>query len=338
MDGRIKISALLCLIVVCVMSAPIWAGEMTESSVTGHYVGTVGNDRVQVAIHKDLGGMCASCWYERGGGGGEFRVSFTEKATVLDELVGLGERGQKVLLTAEKGGTLRGTWKKPGKKALPVKLELVADYRTEAIQDRRVRVMVTYPVLPSDKPGYEQVNETLRQEATKSLKNFDEQSHDPAIPADREEVWLKENWQIQYLSADLLSVLCDTDCYYKGSIGSGGRNFIIRDGKPMELKMNDLFRPGYESKLTALILKDVKKQKAERNPTTRPDMVFARSEWRVEELRNFTIHADQIVFHFPPYTFGSFAEGGYDVSFPYSGIADLIDPNGPLGRFVKKEK
>jgi hypothetical protein len=103
-----------------------------------------------------------------------------------------------------------------------------------------------------------------------------------------------------------------------------------------ELKLSDFFLPGINhlSLISKLCAKDIANQKRKNGM----DDVYEEDEAAAfEALKDdptFYPAANSLVFIFDPYQVGSFAEGYYVVSIPYSQLRSVINPAGPLAPFL----
>jgi hypothetical protein len=107
-------------------------------------------------------------------------------------------------------------------------------------------------------------------------------------------------------------------------------NFSITGGKTVSLKLADLFLPQapYIDLLSTYCIDDLRKQEAAHVKSG--DVV------RLDEhdLSVFSIVPRGIEFTFKPYVVGPYPDGSYSLLIPYQALRKIIDPNGPLRRFV----
>lgn len=341
MEGRINISAVLCLIVMCVMSAPISAGEVTNFRVTGHYVGTVdGRNALQMAIFKGMDGIVARSWY--GDSSSEFQLALlyatgqyamTERsfcgwvpappAEDLFRFAGEFKAGQFV-------GTRTST-RKGIPQSQPVKLTKMADYVCRSYQDADVNALYVSPVLLGDNKAFKKINELESAKAKHSLAEFVKSARDMKTPTGYYAWWVEDCQFIRYCSPDLVSLLNDCNAYMGGAHENRSyeaTNYWIRDGVPQPLKLSSLFRK--DSQFIEVLSRGVVAGLIEQ----KVDTIREDREFEAKELSCFTIEETGLVFHFDSGILTCIAT--YHVNVPYAKLAKIIDPKGPLGRFVKK--
>jgi hypothetical protein len=126
-----------------------------------------------------------------------------------------------------------------------------------------------------------------------------------------------------YFSQSLISFQTIRMTYTGGAHSNcdyGGRCFVIRNGKPRELRLSDLYRPGsnYVERLCKLCEPELRRRGA-----SSLTMEGARNLNR-DDLKEFQIKPSGLTMIFNPYTVGCFAEGGYDVEIPWSKLSDLL--------------
>jgi len=248
-------------------------------------------------------------------------------------------------------GTFRGAWRPAegryagewtsadGARRLPFALAVVADYAVLRAEEtvnrpypRPLTVEAAYPLLVSDEAGT--VNDVVRRTVGEFCTGFmrDEMQQAPLDGATSEHS-LSVAYSLVYYAPDLVSVLGQHWDYTGGAHDNGGfqtLNLAVREGKATELRLADLFRPGsdYLRRLSDRCVGFLRQAEAS-------DVVAGRkTAFDEQDLGAFTIGPKGIAFYFAPYEVGCFAEGDYQVTVPYADMAPVIDPQGPLGRFL----
>lgn len=106
--------------------------------------------------------------------------------------------------------------------------------------------------------------------------------------------------------------------------------FGMLEGRPARLSFRDVLRPGIDPLRVGreIVLPALNRMKAQRGieplESLDPPMVNL-----------FLATPAGITWQFGPYVAGAYVEGTYNVKVPWSELARVINPNGPLGAFVK---
>lgn len=196
----------------------------------------------------------------------------------------------------------------------------------------KIKVDVSYPQLEglSEENVQKNFNERVRALVTKSIgePSYDEGEHGGSFSVD-------------YRSGALLSVIFGAYDEWTGMAHGQSHNFSYNYdvSHNKELKLSDFFLPGVNhlSILSKLCAKDIANQKRKNGMmegSYPPEGVEAAAFNALKEDATFYPAATALVFIFDPYEVGSYAEGYYVVSIPYSQLRGIIDPNGPLAPFV----
>jgi hypothetical protein len=138
------------------------------------------------------------------------------------------------------------------------------------------------------------------------------------------------SYQLAYDQDDLISLLITADTYIKGAAHPGQTTFSLTydltSTRPIEL--HELFRPGaaYLQLLSKICLVDLQK----RDFPVSAEGVSPRDE----NFRTWNLTGQGLRIHFDPYQVAAYAAGPQEVIIPYSDLAGLLDPAGPLGKFA----
>jgi len=248
-------------------------------------------------------------------------------------------------------GTFRGAWRPAegryagewtsadGARRLPFALAVVADYAVLHVEEtvnrpypRPLTVEAAYPLLVSEEAGT--VNDVVRRTVGEFCSKFmrDEMQQAP-YESPTSEHSLSAVYNLVYYAPDLVSILGIQLDYTGGAHGNCGfqtLNLAIRKGKVTGLRLADLFRPGsdYLRRLSDRCL-DLLRQAGASLAVADPKTAFSE-----QDLGAFTIGPKGIAFYFAPYSAGSCANVDYQITVPYADVAPVIDPQGPLGRFL----
>jgi hypothetical protein len=145
-------------------------------------------------------------------------------------------------------------------------------------------------------------------------------------------------FSIDYRSPDLISAVFWVDMDWTGSAHpmhyNLSFNYDLKHGRALELR--DLFSPGssYLAVVSRLCAKDIAEQKRKNGfNDIYEDGVAAASE-SLKKKATFYPTKEGLIFIFDPYEVGSYAEGFYVASIPYSQLTNIINPQGPLAPFL----
>jgi len=145
--------------------------------------------------------------------------------------------------------------------------------------------------------------------------------------------YLDVRYQVVSPSGNILSIKYQTEGYIAGMAHPYHLNYTFNydldAGK--DIALSDLFLPGADylgalSKYCAaqLSTRDINFQQFSQgaDPTT-------------ENYKNWNITPDGLMITFDEYQVAAYVAGPQTVTVPYSELKSLIDPNGPLGSFIK---
>ena len=251
---------------------------------------------------------------------------------------------------------LNGTWTKPdGSGALQFSLaELPVEFgagvrlSTEKIEEKNERrhyeVSAEYPqLLGGGGAGVAAFNQRARAVAAGQVAEFKKGVDDGAGVASEVGSYIDVSYNVGLGTDDLVSVIFILDTFYNGAAHpnheSATLNFDLRQGRA--LKLADLFKPSalYLRALSDYCIRDLKRQVREESGTEDPAAMDADIEEGAKpdakNFRSWYITRRGIEIHFDPYQVGPYAAGAWQVLVPYSALKDLINPDGPAGRFVR---
>ena len=249
-----------------------------------------------------------------------------------------------------------GTWSSTDQKThFPFRLSKVAEYvsltknkegcwSTESADKQEqgdCSLSFEYPRFLSTSPGLHQINNVIEKRITDEFNEFsrrqsekEEERNRADVRTDKGTEWYDAyGYTIEYYGPELISLLV-THGWYAGGIHSNidykSANFSITGGKAVSLKLADLFLPQatYVDVLSDYCIEDLRKQEA--GHVKRDDILRLNED----DLSVLSILPSGIKFSFQPYAVGPYSEGSYFVIVPYQALRKIIQPNGPLRRFL----
>ncbi len=235
------------------------------------------------------------------------------------------------------GGTIEGTWSNPdGKNKLPFSLTKVANYELFKIkQGNFSEVKWSYPKMLSENEVIQKISSKLYDRMKPQIEEYQKDAKEGFMEDLITSTWLfNYDYSIEYYSDSLVIFTGLVYSYTGGAHGNTyfvSSNYAINDKDSKLLKLSDLFKKdsGYVKLLSEYIIKDLKKQKA--GWVINGEI----KSLKEEEIGPFALTPTGIRFAFAPYAVGSYAEGAYFVSLSYESLQSVIDPAGPLAKFMK---
>jgi hypothetical protein len=310
-----------------------WAQSDDNTTSRHYYTGTLGK-RIAIQMDISVTGEKVSGHY--------YYDTVGIPLSLSGNLAKIEEREPKNRVTGVFRGTLaprekifEGKWSTPnGKKRLPFKLTKVAEYIFSTIRlGESLEVFSVYPHFLSVSPAWQQINEAVEKSIKKNQTNF--LAEEKAYHAEEEigfRRYRKEVFLIEYYSEELISLLGNIYKYSGGAHGNfcyQTRNFWIKANKAVELKLADLFLPGYGKRLSDYCLNALRKQGAS-------SVIDGEiTSFNDNDLSAFSLSPQGVTIHFAPYAVGSYAEGSFTVTVPYKALKGVIAQDGPLKRFIR---
>lgn len=238
--------------------------------------------------------------------------------------------------TGSGGGSWNGTWRSAdGKRSLPFTLHRVAEFvRSEKHADRYT-LSALYPRFIGQFPAAGQINAAIQDEVRKKQAGMESMIKDsPPLDSPKAKEyrypWEQDLvWHVSYYSADLVSLYGMVFEYTGGAHPNTdyySLNFWTKDGNAVPFGLSRLFKAGsaYLSMLSRHTIASLRKQGAS---SITSGLV---TRFTADDLKTFVLSPVSITFIFSPYAVGSYAEGSYTVTIPYSVLRDDIDPAGPI--------
>ena len=191
------------------------------------------------------------------------------------------------------------------------------------------KVDISYPQLEglADDNVQRNFNERIRAFVSKDLGGFSDGEGTQSI-----------GFTIDYRSGELLSVIFGAFYDWTGAAhpqhNSFSYNYDLK--RDREIKLADLFIPGanHLSVISKICARDIAKEKRKNGFTDIYEDGEAAAYEVLKEDPTFYLTETALVFIFDPYQVGSYAEGYYVVSIPYSQLTNKINGQGPLAPFL----
>jgi hypothetical protein len=134
--------------------------------------------------------------------------------------------------------------------------------------------------------------------------------------------------------SNILSLKFEMEGYISGAAHpyhlSRTVNYDLEQGN--DITLADLFLPNaaYLQTLSAYCTAQLKTRDIGFDPD-----IFQGADPTLDNYRNWNITADGLLITFNEYQVAAYAAGPQSVAVPYSELKTLIDPHGPLGKFVQ---
>jgi hypothetical protein len=343
-------------------------GTVTPVAETKYFKGSIGNSLdLQMKLVHSGDQLTGTYYYQKIGTKIDLRGNVDKEGNVtLEEFDTSGKQTGlfKGIWKADPDGltTIAGNWSKPpGDKGAekktafslheePITLSGNAELVSKQIKDSNKKLVyeiaAQFPqITGGNNPNFEKFNQTVRGSVVKKIAEFKKdmspKPDEEPRPADSMGSDLSISYEIALARDDFVSVLLIVSSYYQGAAHPNGYsealNFDLKNGKV--LKLMDLFKPGakYLQALSAFCVADLKKQsKAKGEPGMLDDSsINSGAAPALKNYHSWTIKKQGLGVEFDPYQVGPYAAGAQSVVVPYSVIKDLINPDGPIGPFVK---
>ena len=310
-----------------------------------YFIGAIGFDLpVQMELSLEGNSVRGSYYYDKSG----IPLSLSGELDLKESTIRLIEKdgknkktgvfeGKFTPIPEGIGAAIEGTWSKPdGKNKLPFQLSKVANYEFSKIkQGNFSEATWSYPKLLSENEVIQKISGKLYDRMKPQIEEYQKDAKEGFIEDLISSTWIfNYNYTIEYYSESLLSFTGIVYSYTGGAHGNTyfvSSNYAINEKDSTLLKLSDLFNKDseYVKVLSDYIIKDLKKQKA--GWVVNGEI----KSLKEDEIGPFAISPAGIRFAFAPYAVGSYAEGAYFVSLSYESLQSIIDPTGPLAKFIK---
>ncbi len=202
----------------------------------------------------------------------------------------------------------------------------------KVVSKGRYEAEASYPVFSSKSELARIANTTLQRQSEKILsvwtKEVDQEFLPKGSPLPPNPYGFDLDSSVESSGPSLISVVSTVYTYTGGAHPNRyfvASNFGVVKGKAKQITIGDLFRPGvdYLQEITMNVMPELVRREAG----------WVESGWMREvdaaRANIFTVNAKGITFYFEPYSAGSYAEGDYIVTVPFSEFTGL-DRTGPL--------
>lgn len=326
---------------VFLLGAAVSAQRSVTDPVDHYYRGAIGELPVQVKLTIRPDSVSGYYYDERVGVplALEGELSDEQEATLreTDEEGQLTGRWEVSFSISPQGfgDALMGSWHSPdGEQSVSVDLSKIAEYVT--LSERQGVMLESeshYPFFLTG--GMGPVNRRLRENVQWRHQEFFGEGQEYAYAGELFNAWWRsERTELHDYADDVVSMFISVRAYTGGahdSLHFLPANYHIVDGEAHELSLADLFLPDapYQETLSDYLMEELEAREA-------GWLMMGTLEALDEEMmRVFTFSPSGLEFAFAPYEVGSWAEGPYFVNVPFEAVAAMIDPEGPLGRFVE---
>jgi hypothetical protein len=201
------------------------------------------------------------------------------------------------------------------------------------------KVELSYPVFESKCALVAQdLNKPFEDAAKAEKAGFEKEYREAAAdPASLNlDAWeLTDECKPAHVSAKIVSVRCSSSSYSGGAHGIHGTlglTFLIEGRKVREVKLDELFDgERWRKKLSARVNKQITAKRSGYGvPPYSDDDVG-------KQLGIFVLEDAAVVFYFPVYSLGSYAEGEYEASIDYADLLDITAKEGPLTKVPRRK-
>jgi uncharacterized protein DUF3298/peptidoglycan-N-acetylmuramic acid deacetylase PdaC-like protein len=222
-------------------------------------------------------------------------------------------------------------------------VEIVAKPIKESNKKLMYEIAAQYPqITGGNNPNFEKFNQAARASVTKTVADFrkemaPQEGQDEPRPEGSMGSDLNVSYSIALAQDDLISVEFEVGSYYQGAAHPNSYsevlNYDLKNGK--QLKLSDLFKPGakYLQAIATYCIADLKKQGKEKGLLD--EEIEKGAAASAKNYQSWTITKRGLGIDFDSYQVGPYAAGPQFVLVPYSTLKDLINPEGPIGQFVK---
>jgi len=252
---------------------------------------------------------------------------------------------------------IEGKWSKPdGSKQTaflvteqPIKFSgaqrIVPKIIKEANKDAHYSIDAEYPQIEGGDARFDKFNREVRGMITKEVAAWKtgeasrEADLTPSAEEEKQNSDFNVGYDIRWATDDLISVEFGEGGYSRGAAHPNSWtnvfNYDVKNGK--KLALADLFKPksNYLSVISTYCIKNLKEQSKKRDLQLDDEQIKTGAGPRADNYKSCAITKKGLWVTFDAYQVGPYAAGPQNVLVPYAVIKDLINPDGPLGPFVK---
>jgi len=215
----------------------------------------------------------------------------------------------------------------------------------ETNKDAHYTIDAEYPQIEGGDGRFDKFNREVRSLITKDTGAWKagEASRDADMPvdsaADAGTSDLGIGYDIRYATDDLISVEFGEGGYSRGAAHptswSVVFNYDLKNGK--KLALGDLFKPksNYLSAISTYCVKSLKEQSKKKDLGLEDEAIQSGAGPKPDNYKSSAITKKGLWVTFDAYQVGPYVVGPQYVLVPYSVLKDLINPDGPIGFFLK---
>jgi len=183
------------------------------------------------------------------------------------------------------------------------------------------------------------LNQELRKFITKEVSGFTKDFQAPEVRMFGGESTFDSRYQVEFATNDLVSIGFIINTYFEGA-AHGNYNVIVFNydlTSGQTLKLADLFKPNsnYLKSISDYAVKSLRKQLT---PDPENDWIQNGAGPEEKNYQSWNVKREGLEVTFNPYQVASYAEGPQVVVIPYTVLKDVIDPDGPLAKFIPRQK
>lgn len=252
---------------------------------------------------------------------------------------------------------LEGTWSKPdGDKEMPFYLveqlikfgeglRFVSKGIKEENKERRYSIEASYPQLEgSSDVRIEKFNQEVKTLVMNEVSQYrqgagldpDEEDFSPEAPGDE----LSIDYNVILATDDLISIQFPVYTYEHGAAHPSHYfmeiNYDLKSSR--QLKLEEVFKPGanYLQALSSYSVNELKRRskKADSGLYTDDEWIEKGAAAEPENYSNWNFTNKGLVITFGEYQVAPYAAGPQLVAVPYTALKGILDPDGPLARFL----
>ena len=201
----------------------------------------------------------------------------------------------------------------------------------------RYTIKAKYPQAIGAKDArIEKLNQAIRNLITTQVNDFkkDFQASEERMATTGS--YLETGYVVNLATNDLVSIYFGLETYFEGAAHGNHNalvfNYDLNSGKMLSLA--DLFNPN-SNYLDLISNYSIKALTKKLSPDPDSDWIQKGAGASEENYNNWTITPKGLEVTFDPYQVASYAQGPQEVVIPYSVLKSVIDPSGPLARFMK---
>lgn len=133
-----------------------------------------------------------------------------------------------------------------------------------------------------------------------------------------------------YFKGDLLVLRCYNESYTGGAHGMYSISYLnVNINNNTTLKINDLFKPGYEETVSALLWEQLAIDQKVSGKAELKEMGYGTME-ELTPTDNFALNDTGVSFTYNPYEIAPYSMGITEITIPYQKVSNLLNLNNPI--------